>query len=109
MGQESFQEKQEENISIHIFTVSAGMVGVCLTVIGILNIISTSRKIETWGDEITGIDAIFFLIACMVSYIAMKTSKRKRRYNLERIADVLFLIGLFLMAVVCLVIVFKSL
>ena len=33
MSQETFIEKQEENIAIHIFSVSAAMVGVCLTVI----------------------------------------------------------------------------
>ena len=83
MSQESFIEKQEENISIHIFSVSAAMIGVCLTVIGILNIVSSFKKIETLGDEITALDAIFFLIACVVSYVAIKTKARKRKYLLE--------------------------
>ncbi len=107
MSQESFIEKQEENISIHIFSVSAAMVGVCLTVIGILNIVSSFKKIETLVDEITALDAIFFLIACIVSYVAIRTKTRKRKYLLEKIADFLFLIGLGLMAVVCLIIVYK--
>lgn len=107
MPQESFIEKQEENISMHIFSVSAAMVGVCLTVIGILNIVSSFKKIENLGDEITALDAIFFLIACIVSYVAIKTKIRKRRYLLEKIADFLFLIGLGLMAVVCLIIVYR--
>ena len=49
MPQETYLEKQEENISIHIFSVSAGMVGVCLTVIGIINMITTFKRSETWA------------------------------------------------------------
>ena len=54
------------------------MVGVCLTVIGILSIITTFNKIDTLGDEITAIDAIIFLGSCIISYAAIKTKERKR-------------------------------
>jgi len=107
MPQETFIEKQEENIAIHIFSVSAAMVGVCLTVIGILNIISSFKKIETLGDEITALDAIIFLGSCIISYAAIKTKTRKTRLLLEKIADDIFLTGLALMAVVCLFIAYK--
>lgn len=107
MPQENFIEKQEENIAIHIFSVSAGMVGVCLTVIGILNIISSFTKIKTLGDEITAVDAIFFLISCLISYIAIRTKERKHRYLLEKIADGFFLVALSLMAVVCVLVVWE--
>ena len=30
MSEESFIETQEEHLSVHVFSVSAGMVGVCL-------------------------------------------------------------------------------
>lgn len=107
MPQETFIEKQEENISIHIFTVSSAMVGVCITVIGILNIVSCSRKIETWGDEITALDAIIFLITAILAYFALKTRNRKRRLALEKTADTTFLSGLVLMVVVCVFIALK--
>ena len=109
MPQETFIEKQEENISIHIFSVSAAMIGVCLTVIGIINIITTFNKINTLGDEITAIDAIIFLAACFISYSAIKTKDRKRRLILEKISDITFLTGLGLMVVVCIFIVIKVL
>jgi tellurite resistance protein TehA-like permease len=107
MPQETFIEKQEENIAIHIFSVSAAMVGVCLTVIGILNIIAAFRKIETLSDEVTAVDAVVFLGSCIISYVAIKTKTRKRRLLLEKIADGIFLTGLALMVVVCLFIVYK--
>ena len=105
MPAESFIEKQEESISIHIFSVSAAMVGVCLTVIGLLNIISTLKRIETLGDEIVMMDAALFLVSCIISYMALRTKSRKRRYILEKIADVCFLLGLFLMTTACILIV----
>lgn len=106
VAQETFEEKQEESISIHIFSVSAAMVGVCLTVIGIFNIISSFKNIETFGDDITALDALMFLGACVVSYIAIRTKPRARRLVLEKVADALFLIGLGVMVVICFFIVF---
>ena len=107
MPQETFIEKQEENIAIHIFSVSAAMVGVCLTVIGIINVITSFKKIETFGDELTAIDAIIFLGACIISYAAIKTKDRKRRLILEKVSDMTFLTGLTVMVFVCLFIVVK--
>ena len=101
-SQESFVEKQEETISTHIFSVSAGMVGVCLTVISLINVSNAVRKINTFGDDLTAFDAIAFIFSCYLSYLAMKTKDRKRRLALETAADRIFLVGLFLMVVVCL-------
>lgn len=83
------------------------MVGVCLTVIGILNIITTFREIDTLGDEITAIDAIIFLVTCIISYAAIKTKERKRKLVLEKISDITFLTGLAMMVIICVFIVYK--
>ena len=39
--------KLEEDICIHIFTVSAAIVGVCLTVIGVIRVVITLGKADT--------------------------------------------------------------
>ena len=98
MSEESFIEKQEQNISIHIFSVSAAMIGVCFTVIGIIGVMTNYSKVNTVGDDITALDAFLFLAACIVSYVAMRTQTRKIRYTLEKIADGFFLGALTLMA-----------
>ena len=103
MKQEDFLEKQESNISIHIFSVSATMVGVCLTVIGIINFISNKK---TFIDEITAIDALIFLISCVFSYFAIRTKDNKRRFLLEKRVDIIFLSGILLMVLICIVIAF---
>ena len=83
------------------------MVGVCLTVIGILNIIMSVKQVSTFGDEITAVDALLFLAACFSSYISLKTKNRKHRLIMERISDGIFLCGLSVMAIVCIFIVYK--
>lgn len=107
MAAKTFIEKQEENITQHIFSVSAAMVGVCLTVIGIINVIASyNNNFQTVADDITVVDAVLFLITCILSYIAIKTKNRKKRLKLEMITDILFLIALSIMAGTCLILVY---
>jgi hypothetical protein len=56
------EETLEEDISIHIFSTSATMVGVCLTVIGLFKLIIQLKAIGTLGDDLLAIDASLFLI-----------------------------------------------
>lgn len=107
MKEEDFAEKREDDIAPHIFSVSAGMVGVCLTVISLINISSAMKRINTFGDDLTAIDAIVFITSCFLSYFALKTKDAKRRFLLEKTADKVFLFGLALMVAVCFFIVFK--
>ena len=107
MQEESFIEKQEGSLSIHIFEVSAALVGVCLTVIGIIGLITSLKKMETLADEITALDAVIFLAACIAAYMGIKTRDRRRRLKLERTADTFFITGLCGMVLICLLIVFN--
>jgi len=94
------QTELEEDISVHIFSTSAFMVGVCLTVIGIFQI-GELRRIASVSDNILAVDAIAFLLSCILSYVALRTRKSVRRHNLEKSADSVFIVALTLMAVVC--------
>ena len=91
----------EEDICIHIFTVSAGLVGVCLTVIGLLRVVITLRKTDTFADDLLAMDAFLFLVACLSSYWALRTRSVRRMHRVERFADVIFLLALVLMAGAC--------
>ena len=91
----------EEDISVHIFTTSATMVGVCLTVIGLFKLILQLKFISTRADDLLSIDAMLFLGACGLAYWALRTRSIKRRHLTERIADVLFLVALTLMTAIC--------
>ncbi|MFJ2709331.1 MULTISPECIES: hypothetical protein [unclassified Pseudomonas] len=85
-----------EDICVHIFTASAAMVGVCITVIGIFQVVTTLRKEGTIGDDLLAINAIFYLITTLLSYWALRTRQLNRNHLLEKVID-----GLFLFALTC--------
>ena len=63
----------DHDLCVHIFTASAGMVGVCLTVIGIIRVVISLRKADLFVDDLLAGDAILYLIACLLSYWALRT------------------------------------
>ncbi|MGA7952348.1 MAG: hypothetical protein WCA07_02400 [Gloeobacterales cyanobacterium] len=93
----------EEDISIHIFSVSAALVGVCLTVLGLLHLVISSSRVNTLARDSLAVtvDAVIFLTSCLLSYLALRTRSSSRMYQIERIADVIFLLGLMLMVFIC--------
>ena len=94
----------EKDICIHIFTVSSAMVGVCLTVIGLIRVVITLGKIDTIADDLLAGDAFLFLIACLLSYWAARTRNMRRMHRVERLADSIFILAMILMASICAVI-----
>ena len=91
----------ERDISIHVFTASSALVGVCLTVISIVRSLSISRGVETLVDDLLAVDAMVFLCSCVLSYSALRTPVAKRMHRVERVADAIFLLGMGCMATVC--------
>ena len=89
---------------MHVFTVSAGMVGVCLTAIGILRLVATQTKIQTLGDDLLAINAILFVLICNLAFWSFKTKVPQRRRRLRVLVDTLFLLALSSMAGICAVI-----
>jgi hypothetical protein len=88
-----------DDICVHIFTASAAMVGVCLTVIGIIRVVISLHRPDLFADDLLSVNALLYLAACLVSYWALRTRNVRRNHRLERVADVLFLVALTLMAV----------
>ena len=91
----------DEDIAVHIFSISATLVGVCLTVIGILHLVFRDKQSNTYGDDLLTADALLFLISCLVSYFALRTRATRRRHTMERIADGTFITALVVMAFAC--------
>ncbi len=91
----------EEDISIHIFTVSSAMVGVCLTVIGLIRVVITFGKADTLADDLLAADAFLFLLSCLLSYSALRTRSKRRMNRMERIADGIFILAMILMVTIC--------
>lgn len=74
------------------------MVGVCLTVIGLIRVVITLRKADTLADDLLAADAVLFLLATLFSYWALRRRSYRRRPLLEHTADVLFVL---LMVAIC--------
>lgn len=98
----------EVNIASHIFMVSAALVGVCLTIISLIHIgfsnvpnISQNTRADTLIDDFLTLDAMGFLLACVLSYLAMRRNRHKPHAFYETVADYLFLSSLCLMTVIC--------
>jgi len=91
----------EEDISIHIFTVSSAMVGVCLTVISLIRVVITFGKADTVADDLLAADAFLFLVSCLLSYSALRTRSKRRMHRMERVADGIFILAMILMVIIC--------
>ena len=84
----------ERDIAIHIFSASAAMVGVCLTVISIVQTFTRSQAVRTLVDDLLAVNALVFLCACLLSYWALRTRSVRRMHRVESAADIVFLVGL---------------
>lgn len=89
----------DEKICKLICPISAAMVGVCLTGVGLLRVAIAVDSKTTLADDLLSLDAVIFLVATLVSYFALRTSARSHR--LEQIADVAFIIAMVLLTVAC--------
>lgn len=102
-------EPLDQDVALNVFLGSAGMIGVCLTCIGLLRIFSKLGHVDTLSDDLVAVDAFLFLAACIVSYVALRNRSTHRRHGAERLADGLFISGLVLMALICAIVVWTFL
>ena len=98
----------DTDVSVHVFWVSAGLVGVCLTVIGIIRVgINIQPGYNTIADELLAVDSICFMAACLLAYTSMRTPDRRRAKRLEGYADRLFITGMAAMCAACALVAFS--
>ena len=101
MSQVNNDKHLEADICIHIFTVSSAMVGVCLTVIGLIRVVITMGKIDTLADDLLAADGLLFLVSCLLSYSALRTRSIRRMHRVERFADGIFILAMIMMTAIC--------
>lgn len=91
----------DADLCIHIFTTSAALVGVCLTVISLIQLVVATTRVRTIADSLLAGDATLFMLSCVLAYWALRARQVQRMHRIERGADVIFLAGLILMTVIC--------
>ena len=85
------------------------MVGVCLTVIGLIRVVITLGRADTLADDLLVGDALLFLISCLLSYWALRSRSVRRMHRLEKIADGIFILAMIGMVIICALITYQCL
>lgn len=93
--------KKERDIAAHILSTSSVMLGLCLTIISVMHSQKTADTLETVVDDIIAVDALIFLVACYLSYAALRVRHLKRLHRIESMTDAVFLLGMTGMGVAC--------
>jgi len=96
--------KDNNNTSPHILNTSATLIGFCFIVLTSLKI--SHLKEGTFIDELTAIGIVMFMISCIFSFLSMR-SNGERAYRYEKIADIIFLTGLFMLFSITMMITFN--
>jgi uncharacterized membrane protein len=101
------KEFVETDLTIHVFSVSAALVGVCLTVIGLFVISRKLNPVKSFGEKLLAVDAMIFLLSCLLSYLSLKKRRKRRQHLMEKVAEETFFLALILMASICFLIVYE--
>ena len=79
----------------HILNASSNLLGICFVIITALKVTHLSR--DTYADEISTVASVEFICACVLSYMSLRTMRQSLKY--EKLADYIFLSGLFTLLV----------
>jgi hypothetical protein len=86
----------------HIMPTSATMIGICVTLTGLVKI-AEARIGPSHVDEYCALTAVLFLASTALSYISLRAAPDARQEQLlERVADILFMVGLFALTAITL-------
>lgn len=77
------------------------MVGVCLTAIGLIQVLINTKTVNMVADDLLAIDSILFMISSLLSYMSIRSKNRHRYHRLELIADRVFIVAMLLMVAAC--------
>jgi hypothetical protein len=93
---------EEERFYTHqlaVLSVSSGMVGVCLTAIGLIRIIKSLSKVEMLVDDMLAIGSVMFMVTALLSFFVVRTRLRETWRSITLTIDVIFCLALVLVVV----------
>lgn len=103
------KQSDDDRSYAHLLTllsVSAAMVGVCLTAIGLVSVIAALNKFEGWVDDMLAIGTVVFSLITLLSFLGIRTNIRRRWPRFMLVLDVLFCLGIATMVVSSLLLTF---
>jgi hypothetical protein len=96
-GRSSNRLVADSDLATQILVAGAAMVGVSLTLVGLLRIVQSLATISAISDNILAGAAVLFLFACLSAYLALRATTASRARRWLRFADFLFIAGLLAM------------
>jgi hypothetical protein len=106
MANAGLQQQHDLDVSEKVFANAPNMLMLCLTAIGLIKIYTRFEKVTTLADNFLSIVSLGFLVATILSYMALRSANRARRIKLARVADLLFLWALGCVGAVALFVTF---
>ena len=92
------QPQDDDPFQERILSTAGAMVGVCATLIGLVKVVEGSRALSH-VDQYAGCNAVLFAFSALFAYLAIRSPHRSRPRRLfATAADLLFLLGLVILA-----------
>ena len=82
-----------------LLSVSAALVGVCLTAVGLVSVIEALNKWEGWVDDLLAVGSLVFSIVTLLSFLGIRTRIRYTWPRYVLLLDILFCLGIATMVV----------
>lgn len=98
------KDRNSNDLSHHILPNSATMVGVCIMVISIVKT-TAPGLVNYLIDKGLAIDSILFMISALLSFSSIRLERCTVR--LERLAEIIFLLGLISMTLITVIFSFE--
>jgi hypothetical protein len=95
------QAGKNHDLRLTLFSVSAGMVGVCLTGVGLIGVVKSVREMESAVDELLTVSALLFLVSMALYFITLRRKDQSVWKPMDRLADTNFFLALALLLVGC--------
>ena len=67
-----------QKINYHILPVAAPMVGGCMTVISLVQLVP-KNAISSWAGEVLAIDSLLFLVSAWLSYCTLRHEEQAEK------------------------------
>jgi hypothetical protein len=86
---------------VAVLSVSAGMVGVCLTAISLIGVMKSLNELDTVVDDLLVVSSLLFMVCSALSFLGMRTSLPRKWRGFTWTVDVSFFLGLMALVVAC--------
>ncbi len=97
------ENKNRKDVAKHILPTAANLLGLCFILLSYIKLARLAA--ETIIDDSLGVVIVFFLFSSIFSYASMRSYRHSEIY--ERIADILFIIGLSFLTIVAMLVLFQ--